>query len=572
MSQYFYCKILFFLLFTTYFFGQVKQNDLTKLSYEKIKQLYIDNVKLPDKQLLYANVYLNKAQNEKDNRQIARGYYYISVIHKGDKAISYLDSVIKYSTGTNDLSFPIAAYCEKANLLTKKSKHKEALDVFLLAEKYALETNRRDDYYSVEFYIALTKSENLGEVNEALDKYKICYNYLKNKDTKSLQYSFFNLKVLFALADAYKTLHKYDSSTYYNKLGYNHAKINKNENFLALFILNEGANLINKRSFKVGIDSINKGLPKIIKFNDQDNIMAGYYYLGKAYAGLKKKDLAVQNFVKVDSMQNVINTIYPDQASAYTYLIDYYKNKGNKDKQLEYLTKYIKIDDSLQKSHNKMYKLIVKKYDIPHLIKEKETLITILKGNQYYYISSIVVLLFFVSGAIYYGIYQRNLNKKHRERFEKIINNTNTISHTTDIEKEIPEEISKTKSLIVGDELANELLEKLDVFVLGREYLKNDITLQSLSNELGTNSSYLSNIINQYKEKNFVTFVNGLRIDDAVLGLQQNADLKKYTIQAIANEFGFNNAESFSRAFYKRTGLKPSFFIKELEKKSNSNN
>ena len=38
-------------------------------------------------------------------------------------------------------------------------------------------------------------------------------------------------------------------------------------------------------------------------------------------------------------------------------------------------------------------------------------------------------------------------------------------------------------------------------------------------------------------------------------------------VQAIAKESGFNNTESFSKAFYKKTGIKPSYFIRELNKK-----
>jgi AraC-like DNA-binding protein len=39
-------------------------------------------------------------------------------------------------------------------------------------------------------------------------------------------------------------------------------------------------------------------------------------------------------------------------------------------------------------------------------------------------------------------------------------------------------------------------------------------------------------------------------------------------MEGIAKEVGFNTAESFSKAFYKRTGMKPSFFINELKKKN----
>ena len=56
-----------------------------------------------------------------------------------------------------------------------------------------------------------------------------------------------------------------------------------------------------------------------------------------------------------------------------------------------------------------------------------------------------------------------------------------------------------------------------------------------------------------------------MRIESAVENLKNDSKLRKYTIQALAIEFGFNSAESFSTAFHKKTGIKPAYFIKELE-------
>jgi AraC-like DNA-binding protein len=52
--------------------------------------------------------------------------------------------------------------------------------------------------------------------------------------------------------------------------------------------------------------------------------------------------------------------------------------------------------------------------------------------------------------------------------------------------------------------------------------------------------------------------------------LKKDDKLTKYTIQALAQEFGFNSAESFSAAFYKKTEIKPTYFIKELTKLNNA--
>ena len=45
--------------------------------------------------------------------------------------------------------------------------------------------------------------------------------------------------------------------------------------------------------------------------------------------------------------------------------------------------------------------------------------------------------------------------------------------------------------------------------------------------------------------------------------------MRKYTIKALSKEFGFSSAESFSRAFYKKFGIYPSYYITELDKSEN---
>ena len=90
--------------------------------------------------------------------------------------------------------------------------------------------------------------------------------------------------------------------------------------------------------------------------------------------------------------------------------------------------------------------------------------------------------------------------------------------------------------------------------------------MHNLSKSLSTNSNYLSKIINFYKGKNFSSYISDLRIDYCVEKLKTDEIFIKYSIKAIAFDIGFNNTESFSKAFYKKTGIYPSFFIKELEK------
>ncbi|KAF2506898.1 helix-turn-helix transcriptional regulator [Flavobacterium zhairuonense] len=563
-------KTLFFILISLTLFSQSRTKNLSSLSYDKLHDLYFANPKNETLQLECAKAYLAKANNENISIRKAKANYQFALLYyekDSKKAIQYLDSVIKYSLDTNDKYFPASAYCEKAELLKKQFKFKEAMANYNLAEKVTIKTNT-DFYYNVLSFIATTKSEDLGEYDEALTLYKSCFNFYKTKNVRLPQYASYYQDIIFGMADCYKSLKNTDSTTYYNKLGYNESRITQNKKFQYLFVLNEGANQLFKRNYKAAIDSIEKALPIMITNNDQGNVLASYYYLGKTYDGLGNKEMAVKNFIRVDSVYKKAKEISTEFIEGYPYLISYYKTKGDKENQLKYITKYMEIDSVLERNYKEFNTIIQKEYDNPHLFLEKEKLIKSLKNdNQKSYWGITILLLSSVSIG-FFGVYQHRQKNKYKTRFEKLINQKQTsnesLHNSVNNEVEI-QNISKTE-IGINEELIKQILEKLDRFEYKNEYLQPNITIQTLSVSFKTNSKYISKIINTYKNKTFTQYINDLRIEYAVDLLKKNPKLRKYTINALAIDFGYNNAESFSTAFFKKTGIKPSYFIKELEK------
>jgi AraC-like DNA-binding protein len=566
MFPYSTSKALLLFLFPLILLGQVQKKDLVRLPYDELKNLYFDNEKNQTKQFEYANAYLMKAKRENNLVQKAKGYYLYSFLYEETKAIRYLDSAIACSKKENDIKLPAYAYSEKAYVLQKQFKYNEAIDNFLLAEKRA-QKNNTDFYYEVKFSIAALRSEELGEVIEALTLYKECFNYYKGKETRSSKYSFSYQFTVFALADAYKALNQTDSASYYNQLGYRESKFTGDKDLNALFVLNEGANQVFKNNYKGALDSIDKALPIMIAINDKGNILAAYYYLGKANVGLKNDTKAVKNFVKVDSMFNETGRITPEFMSGYPYLISYYKEKDDKKNQLKYITKYMDINKHLQKNYKELTKKLQKEYDIPHLISEKETLIQSLKldnAKSFWGIGSLILLSISVSG---FGFYQYNLKKTYKSRFEKIVNRENKPNSVPADSNPQPIEIQTNRNkenIGISEELVVQILEKLNQFEIHKEYLHSNISLQLLAEKLETNSKYVSKIVNIYKEKTFIKYINDLRVEYALIQLQQDRKLRNYTIQALALEFGFTSAESFSSAFFKNTGIKPTYYVEQL--------
>jgi AraC-like DNA-binding protein len=444
-------------------------------------------------------------------------------------------------------------------------KYSKALDNYFKAEKYAKGNNEDLNFY-IKRSIGVLRSEELGEVEEALLLYRECLNYIRKKDISSEKYSSDYHNLLFVLADAHKSLNNLDSASFYNKLGFKESIKTNDKFYIPYFILNEGANEMFKKNYKASLDSINKALPQIILDKNYGNILASYFYLGKSYAGMSNEKKAIQNFIKVDSMYLLNKRITPEFISGYSYLVEYYKKIGDKENQLKFLNKFMSIDSILQRNYKQLNKVLVKEYDTPHLIAEKEALIQSLEKKQSASYIWIVVLVTGVTGLIGYQFY---LKKQHQNRFEAMLNPGISIEeNSTVLETQLTKPDAKESQVqqSLSDEIVLELLEKLTVFENDKGFIENTISIQKLALQLNTNTKYLSKVINEQKGKTFVQYINELRVNEAVLQLQAQPVLQNYTIASLASEFGFNSAEAFSAAFYKKYKIKPSFFIKELSK------
>ncbi|MFK8266290.1 helix-turn-helix domain-containing protein [Capnocytophaga cynodegmi] len=92
-------------------------------------------------------------------------------------------------------------------------------------------------------------------------------------------------------------------------------------------------------------------------------------------------------------------------------------------------------------------------------------------------------------------------------------------------------------------------------------YLEPKLTLGQLAEQVGVSTNNLSQVINQYEEKNFYDFVNSYRIKEFIQRTNDPKN-KNLNILAIAFDSGFNSKSSFNQVFKKITGETPSEFIK----------
>ena len=193
-----------------------------------------------------------------------------------------------------------------------------------------------------------------------------------------------------------------------------------------------------------------------------------------------------------------------------------------------------------------------------NLLAEKELIEKELKqeisssNNWIIGITSVTVVL------VLFLVQQARKRKLYKKRFQQLI------AASSQIDKAKKKKHTK-KEQTISQVVLGSISNQLDLFEKNQEFLSTEVTLSSLAKIFETNSKYLSQVINQQKEQSFNNYINSLRIHYTVEKLKTDLVFRKYSIKAIANEVGFNTTESFSKAFFKNTGIKPSFFIKELD-------
>lgn len=105
--------------------------------------------------------------------------------------------------------------------------------------------------------------------------------------------------------------------------------------------------------------------------------------------------------------------------------------------------------------------------------------------------------------------------------------------------------------------------EKIErLMLVDRLYENPELVISDLSNQLGTHTKKISQVINQGFSMNFNDYVNHHRI----LALEQKFKEGEHNLQTIlslAFECGFNSKSTFNRAFKRVTNLSPKDFIEK---------
>ncbi|MCW9037607.1 helix-turn-helix domain-containing protein [Altibacter sp.] len=552
-------------------------NDLNLLVDEELLSLFneVDGDSIAQERI--ARVYLERARMEKDTIKMARGYDRLARIYHPERNIQFADSVIVLTKSMKHITYPALGYILKGYQYLRLNDLTNATKNFLLAYELA---EKRENVHQLIYLTKMIVSDKIiwGNKRNALSMQKHIDSIISNenfidvikKSSRSGLHNSLGNQLLREkitskqnLAFCYLNLKVLDSAELYVE--------EAQELLLNFFEFDRKGIEVYSTTLLTKIYFYKKEYVKSLKIIDSllvnesiifehDVLMDLYYYKGMSLTELGYEIEALDYLKKADSIHSIGDvSIQPYDRQLFEALLNYYKKEDNNEMQLKYLDKIIQIDSISKINYQYFEPEMIRYFETPRLLAEKEELINKLESkNRMASLSNgaIISLLLLSTFGLYYYFNRQLLYKR---RFKELI------AYTQNENFELNSQYSNLSK--PSNELVENILQSLVVFERNKEYLSQKISLGYLSKRLDTNSKYLSQVINMEKDKSFTQYINDLRVTYAFKKLAADPVFRKYTIKAIAWECGFKTGESFSKSFYKKYGIYPSYYLKSLEKK-----
>ncbi|MDV3608991.1 AraC family transcriptional regulator [Elizabethkingia anophelis] len=559
--------ISYFLLFIFIFLS----GNLEAQSYDDLRKKYENLKENDEKALSTVSLLIAKAKKEKSNEELMHAYedavYYSS---KNENKIIYADSTIATAKKTLNNDLISRSYLGKGIIYYYNLKrYKYALDEYLKAYEYSKKGNDNYQKNKVIYHLGIVKSY-LGYYNDALELFNECISYFEPKTIGNYHPNeIYNnskgyLNSLHLAIVCYIHLGDFEKANFLTNKGLGFIeRLGKNEFSLekSYLLKCKGVLEFQNNDFNKAIQTFNQAIPILESNHDFAWASVVDFYIGKSYISLHQEDAAVAQFKKVDSIFQKHNFILPELRENYELLINYYRKNNDPKQELYYTKVLLKADGILTRDFTYLSSKIHREYDTQNLVDIQNKL-----ENQNKWGLGMIILLCIIVSVLVYNVWKYYQNeKKIKTKYKKLEDN---LQHHIEPEpSSVPyENISSQSKSTMSEEVYKDLQDKLEKFEKEKQFLEKGMTLNKLANIFETNSTYLSQFINETKSMNFSRYLGILRINYITQLMYENEKYLNYTIQSLSDECGIASRQNFSDLFQEINGLHPTEFIKKRKK------
>jgi AraC-like DNA-binding protein len=546
-------------LFCFVHIGIAQQIDsLQKKSYQELKKQYTKlEYTNPALAQQHAKALLKKAKQEENSQEKSAAYLLnaSSENYFGNmqKSLAYIDSCITYANTQKDDALLIKAISHKGKTYFTFGKFNDAITYYLQLDSLARKTeNVRYQIFS---------NHSIGTIKNIMGDHKGATElFLKNKEIimpiiEERNYHTLYLNMLIGLVSAYTYFDIDKAAAYLPELKKVSLQIDDKDALSYYFSL-KGIVNYKRKEYDEALATLAKADSLVSALGIQRNLYPVYRFRGKTYYEKKMFPEAIAAFEAIKTLQKEIEFDDFQYREVLSLLANSYEQIDSTEKALENyrLAHNYSYTDTIQEA---IRYTILKEYDKKTLESKIETLR--IKSNEK---TKQNISLWFISAGLLMSLVIlllifKKQQRDNRQKFDDLLQKL----ASEDIKKEPEESTSKFQ---ISNEKITKILEGLEKFEASNAFLQQNTSLVTVAKKLNTNTTYLSQIVNEQKGMTFKNYITELRINYVLHKLKNDKVMRSYTIKAIAKELGFRSEGAFSRAFKKQTGIYPSFFIKNL--------
>lgn len=256
-----------------------------------------------------------------------------------------------------------------------------------------------------------------------------------------------------------------------------------------------------------------------------------------------------------------------EEVGIFVYLTDTYDNlskacvrAGDYKTAFENLEKQHTLRESLFKKERKAAEIGTRYETEKHELEQRNIRITLQKTRIFF-----LSLLLLLSLSMGFFLYVQRANRRRLRQEISIARQDEKVEQLTEqtLNPKCSNVEAEQEELGLSEEKINELLRALRHCMEEKQmYKEKDLRIETVANEIGTNRTYLSGLLNNRVNKNFTDYVNFYRIKEAKRLLRETDDI----VKKIALEVGFGSYQTFNYVFGKAVRLTPGEYRKAMRK------
>jgi len=550
------CIIIWSVFVTT---SVLAQDELAKKSTQELITLIKNSQEQEATVLEKALLNLQPSKANQINNFLELGSHFYSQ-GKYKRSLHYINKVTILAQTLEDDALLGKAYLMQGNSYLLDWQNHRALDAYHKVLTYTEKTQNIEKNVIAKINIGII-NRRMNQLNKSVET---CLNALEVLNETSLIHTKNHVNLLTILSDSYLDLGEYNKAL-------EHAE--------------NGVTISNAIEYHKGLVDLYTKIGFV--YCKKEDHALGAEYMKKAHELIQAKTIAASYFM--DNIHYFSAVCYYDQGlyqeatiplialiqssskekgrekyrtiEAHRLLAESYKQLGDAHNSAILYDTYVALNEEfLEKKDaivNKIYEKDTQQLGVEIQLLKEEYLVQRKKHIYLWLIGSFVILIL---SSLLYMYFRRRQKDKQRT----IIKEGNAPEPSFSFDKNIATIKPVAKEIVISNSKIKEVLQKLDKLENQEYFLSIGCNLRAMAKKVKTNATYLSVIINNYKGKNFINYINDLRINYAVERLKQDKKFRSFSIKSIAEEVGYKSDYSFAKHFKSKTGLNPSDYIKTL--------